>query len=86
MDATAQLCRRRYDIYENVTSKTNVGTQTLVYQYDAANRLTNRWSLARTNTGYGYDNVGNLTNVAYPSDTPSLAFTYDADNRVRCQS
>jgi RHS repeat-associated protein len=71
-----------YDVYGNVTSKTNVGTQVLTYQYDADNRLTNRWSLARTNTAYAYDNVGNLTNVIYPSDTPSLYFIYDADNRM----
>jgi RHS repeat-associated protein len=71
-----------YDVYGNVTSKTNVGTQVLTYQYDADNRLTNRWSLARTNTSYAYDNAGNLTNVIYPSDTPSLYFIYDADNRM----
>src|ERR1700691_1387493 len=81
-DQNTNVTQWGYDIYGNVTSKTNVGTQTLTYQYDAANRLTNRWSLARTNTGYENDNVGNLTSVSYPSDTPSIYFIYDRDNRM----
>src|SRR5262249_30089020 len=72
----------QYDQYGRVTTKTDhLGTNALLYGYDANARLTNRTSAAKGATAYSYDAVGSLTNIDYPV-SPDIRLAYDALNRL----
>jgi RHS repeat-associated protein len=72
----------KYDLYGRVTNKIDhLGTNLLLYGYDANDRLTSRTTPAKGATGYGYDAVGNLTNIDY-AVSPDVSLQYDGNNRL----
>ena len=67
----------------NLTSATSGGVSVL-YQYDALNRITNVVDNGLTgtkNTAYGFDGVGNLQSLKYPNGVTNL-WQYDQLNRL----
>ncbi|MGH7971560.1 MAG: RHS repeat-associated core domain-containing protein, partial [Limisphaerales bacterium] len=72
-----------YDQYGSLLAKTNALRGVFAYTRAPNGQITNRWTPQFGNTGYAFDPAGNLTNIAYASSsTPSVAYAYDALNRL----
>jgi RHS repeat-associated protein len=76
-----------YDANGNQASLSSAtpGGVSVIYRYDALNRLTNATDnrlTGNTNTFYGFDPVGNLQTVQYPNGATNL-YSYDTLNRLK---
>lgn len=69
-----------YDGNGNVRSITNRNGETIIFEYDALNRLVKKSLPGNQVTAFAYDEVGNLISVEDPDSR--LTLSYDAENRL----
>jgi len=82
VDTNSNVTQYTYDRNDRLTKKTYQNGKYTVFEYDNAGLMHRRTNGRGITSTYGYDNNHNLSTVDFSDNTPDIAYTYDAYDRM----